>query len=80
MNFFNQFGLFDGCTNREQETILVLCKRVEYKRNHIIYKQKDDAKYIYFIKNGEIELSKDKPREESPPVVNSKIMIPRFHK
>jgi len=27
-----------------------------YKRNHIIYKEGDEAKYLYFVKSGIIEV------------------------
>jgi CRP-like cAMP-binding protein len=47
-----KFALFETASIQILEKLFKHMKKIEYKMNKTIYKEKDQAEYLYFIKSG----------------------------
>ena len=56
LDFFEKFALFKGWSRTETELVYLNSTQVTLRRNHVLYKQGEQADHIYFLKEGEIEM------------------------
>lgn len=59
IKFMNQFVIFKCLTRLALEKLALFMKREEATRGKKIIQEQDDASFIYFIENGEFEISKE---------------------
>lgn len=57
LNFFHNFKFFSDFTKERMSSLLFLFENFDVKRNQIIYKEGDQSNYLYFIKQGEVEVN-----------------------
>ncbi|CAD8196135.1 unnamed protein product [Paramecium pentaurelia] len=58
INYFSKSPLFQNIEPQEFMGIILECKMITYHAGEIIFKEDDKATHLYFIIDGEIELSK----------------------
>lgn len=57
MNFFLQFRFFKNFTDSGLISMLSSLRDISLKKGDIIYKEGDNVDFVYFIVDGEVELS-----------------------
>ena len=56
INFLKKFSFFKEISKTKILSLISAIKIKNYVKNDIIYKEGEDSKYIYFVKQGEIEV------------------------
>ncbi|EAR96468.2 cyclic nucleotide-binding domain protein (macronuclear) [Tetrahymena thermophila SB210] len=58
IGFLHQFHIFTDLYKQDVEMILMSCTKHQFNKYHVIYKENEDSDRIYFLQEGEIEVSK----------------------
>jgi CRP-like cAMP-binding protein len=59
IDFLNKYSFFSNFSRNAQVKLASRIKEVAYSFNQRVYLEGDDADYIYFIKSGQFEVTKD---------------------
>ncbi|KAL4479219.1 hypothetical protein ABPG72_011431 [Tetrahymena utriculariae] len=57
LKFFLTFTIFSSWKKNEIEVAMLNCENIIYKKDYLIYKEEDQDQNIYFIYDGEVEIS-----------------------
>ncbi|KAL4456123.1 hypothetical protein ABPG74_014084 [Tetrahymena malaccensis] len=58
IGFLHQFHIFTDLYKQDVEMILMSCTKHQFNKYHVIYKENEQSDRIYFLQEGEIEVSK----------------------
>ena len=53
---FRRFSVFESAPDYVLENMFTYMQKVLYQKGHIIYNEGDKIKFLYFIKDGEVQV------------------------
>lgn len=57
LNFIKSYNFFRSMPNSKLLALIHFMKIVNYRNKNIVYTEKDPSRFLYFIREGEVEIS-----------------------
>lgn len=59
VQYLKNFCFFKDIPTFQMLQLFHYMKEIKFKKNNIIYSEKEKVKYVYFIREGEVDISKN---------------------
>ncbi len=68
LDFLKNVRVFDGLDDRRIDKIRELCREEEYKQGDRIFREEDEARYLWIVLDGQVDIRFDLPGRDSSEV------------